>query len=57
MNESDSLLGKFKQCCAINELRLRGVKNLKDLISIDIARIPNSVRHRDGNFDLKWDPL
>ena len=49
---------QYKQAMQLNEEKLRKVQNIKDLVAIELDKLPESIRcHTDGSYDLKFDPV
>ena len=56
--ELDSLQYRYKLSTQSNEEKLKNAKNISELVSIKLDKMPDSVRNkRDGSFDLKFDPV
>ncbi len=41
----------------VNEENLRKAKNIKELVGIQLEKVPISVRRRDGSYDFKFDAV
>ena len=58
MSEHDNLLAKYKIVTQANENKLRAAKNIKELVKIEIEKLPEAIRvQSDGGYDMKFDPI
>ena len=55
--EKDSLISQYQHVTKMNDVKLRAARDIKDLVNIHIEKVPASVRHRDGSYDFKFDPV
>ena len=58
LSEPDNLLSKYKKVSQANENKLRAAKNIKELVKIEIEKLPEAIRlQSDGGYDMKFDPI
>ena len=50
LEADETFLDKFKKCSEENENKLRKVRNLKDLVSINVSHVPTSARKHDEDY-------
>jgi hypothetical protein len=53
----ETMLNQYKKCSEENDLKLRNVRNIKELVGINISHVPASVRHTTDGYDFKLDPI
>lgn len=41
----------------MNDVKLRAARDIKELVGIQIEKVSDVVRQKDGSYDFKFDPL